>query len=237
MGDGAPTALIDRQNGRCHEPIAKGNRPCGRLVLPGPGTSFEVHGVDAKDEVLVARSDRRGATAHWMSFSARWRRSAEDSARSKPTPKTRRLYTFQFVDKGVGSIWSRSAVYRGRLRVGREPHSCCQKLDRVMSCSTAEHRDILDVLETDSPSSTHGLLAPAGAVPSVGTIPVEQRPKGGRMDRLPDSLAIALWVVGSCCVLAVLAYAIGASRELILPLVVLGILTGIAEWVMRRREK
>ena len=30
---------------------------------------------------------------------------------------------------------------------------------------------------------------------------------------------------------------IGASRELILPLVVLGILTGIVEWVMRRRGK
>jgi hypothetical protein len=57
------------------------------------------------------------------------------------------------------------------------------------------------------------------------------------MDRLPDSLAIAMWVVGSCWVLAVLAYVIGAPREWILPLVVLGILTGIGEWFMRRGGK
>jgi hypothetical protein len=57
------------------------------------------------------------------------------------------------------------------------------------------------------------------------------------MERLPDSLAIALWVVGSCWALAIVAYVFGASRGWILPLVALGILTGIAEWVMRRKDK
>jgi hypothetical protein len=57
------------------------------------------------------------------------------------------------------------------------------------------------------------------------------------MARLPDSLAIALWVVGSCWALAIAAYAFGGSKELLLPLMVLGVLTGIAEWVLRRKAK
>ncbi len=56
------------------------------------------------------------------------------------------------------------------------------------------------------------------------------------MARLPDSLAIALSAVGSCWVLAVIAYIVG-DAEWILPLVVLGILTGIAEWVLRQKQK
>ena len=46
---------------------------------------------------------------------------------------------------------------------------------------------------------------------------------------LPDSLAIALWVTGSCWTLALLAYFLGESTEWVLPLFMLGILTGIAE--------
>jgi len=57
------------------------------------------------------------------------------------------------------------------------------------------------------------------------------------MDRLPDSLAIALWTIGSLWVLATVAYAFGASTELILPLIALGLLTGIAEWVLRQKGK
>lgn len=55
------------------------------------------------------------------------------------------------------------------------------------------------------------------------------------MERLPDSLSIALWIVGSCWALAILAYALGASREWILPLFMFGLIVGIAEWVMRKR--
>jgi hypothetical protein len=54
------------------------------------------------------------------------------------------------------------------------------------------------------------------------------------MGRLPESLSIALWATGSFWVLAVVAYAFGASTEWILPLFVLGLVTGIAEWVLRR---
>jgi len=55
------------------------------------------------------------------------------------------------------------------------------------------------------------------------------------MERLPDSLAIALWIVGSCWALAIVAYVFDASMEWILPLFMLGLLTGIAEWVLRRK--
>jgi hypothetical protein len=57
------------------------------------------------------------------------------------------------------------------------------------------------------------------------------------MARLPDSLAIALWIVGSCWALAIATYAFDGSKELILPLTVLGVLTGIAEWVLRRKAR
>jgi hypothetical protein len=56
------------------------------------------------------------------------------------------------------------------------------------------------------------------------------------MTKLPNSLAIALWVVGTCWALAVLGYLLGASSELIIPLVAFGVLTGLAEWYLRKRE-
>ena len=57
------------------------------------------------------------------------------------------------------------------------------------------------------------------------------------MERLPESLLIALCIVGSCWALGILAYVFGASTEWILPLFMLGLLTGIAEWLMRRKAK
>jgi hypothetical protein len=68
-------------------------------------------------------------------------------------------------------------------------------------------------------------------------MPSQRRPKGARVAKFPDSLAIALWVVGSSWSLAIIAYAFGGSMELIFPLVALGVLTGIAEWLARKRQK
>ena len=56
-----------------------------------------------------------------------------------------------------------------------------------------------------------------------------------RMERLPNSLAIALWTVGASWAVAFLIYVFDGPRELTMPLVALGVLTGIAEWYMRRR--
>lgn len=55
-----------------------------------------------------------------------------------------------------------------------------------------------------------------------------------RMDRLPNSLAIALWIVGACWIVAIIGYIFGAPSELIFPLVAVGILTGLAELYLRR---
>jgi len=57
------------------------------------------------------------------------------------------------------------------------------------------------------------------------------------MARLPDSLAIGLWITGATWLLAILAYLMGGSTEWILPLFVFGVLTGIAEWLMRRNAR
>lgn len=53
------------------------------------------------------------------------------------------------------------------------------------------------------------------------------------MDRVPNSLAIALWTVGACWLVAAVGYFSGASRELLFPLVVFGLLTGLAEFYLR----
>jgi hypothetical protein len=53
------------------------------------------------------------------------------------------------------------------------------------------------------------------------------------MERLPDSLAIGLWITGSCWALAILAALFGASIEWLLPLFILGLLTGLAELILR----
>jgi hypothetical protein len=57
------------------------------------------------------------------------------------------------------------------------------------------------------------------------------------MARLPDSLSIGLWITGATWLLAILAYLLGGSTEWILPLFVFGVLTGIAEWLMRRNAR
>jgi len=61
--------------------------------------------------------------------------------------------------------------------------------------------------------------------------------KEAPMTGIPDSLAIALWVVGSCWVLSIIAFLIGGYEEFILPLVAFGVLTGAAEWALRRKAK
>lgn len=64
-----------------------------------------------------------------------------------------------------------------------------------------------------------------------------QRPERALMERLPDSLAIAFWLVGSCWLLAIIAYVLDASMEWMLPRFMLGLVTGLAEWVMRRTTR
>jgi hypothetical protein len=55
------------------------------------------------------------------------------------------------------------------------------------------------------------------------------------MTGLPDSLSIAFWVVGSCWVMSAIAYVCGVF-DVAFPLVALGALTGLAEWIVRREK-
>ena len=54
------------------------------------------------------------------------------------------------------------------------------------------------------------------------------------MEKLPDSLAIGLWITGSNWALVLLAWLFGASTEWLLPLFILSLFAGVAEWVLRR---
>jgi hypothetical protein len=56
------------------------------------------------------------------------------------------------------------------------------------------------------------------------------------MTGLPDSLSIALWIVGSCWAVAAVAYLFDAATGLVFPLLVLGLVTGFAEWLVRRKQ-
>lgn len=55
--------------------------------------------------------------------------------------------------------------------------------------------------------------------------------------RLPHSLAIALWAAGSLWAVAAVAYLLDADAGLIVPLMALGVLAGIAEWMMKGRNR
>jgi hypothetical protein len=56
------------------------------------------------------------------------------------------------------------------------------------------------------------------------------------MTGVPNSLAIAFWIVGSCWAVAAVAYLFDAAAGLVLPLLVFGAVTGLVEWLVRRRQ-
>jgi hypothetical protein len=54
------------------------------------------------------------------------------------------------------------------------------------------------------------------------------------MARLPDSLAISLWIVGACWLLALLALLFGLDAEVIWAALLFGVVAGLVEWQARR---
>jgi hypothetical protein len=87
------------------------------------------------------------------------------------------------------------------------------------------------------PSNALGLMTPIGRTHIGGNCFHPAAPIEGVMKNLPNSVAIALWVVGSCWFLAIVGYALGASSDWIFPLMALGVLTGLAEWWhVRKRD-
>jgi hypothetical protein len=76
-----------------------------------------------------------------------------------------------------------------------------------------------------------------GALASVGAFSFQQRPHEGRvMAGIPDSLAIAWWIVGSLWVAAAVAYLCGVDTSFLVSLFVLGVVTGVIEWLLARRR-
>lgn len=57
------------------------------------------------------------------------------------------------------------------------------------------------------------------------------------MTGLPDSILIALWVVGLCWAVALVAWLIDGTAGTVLPLVIGGALAGAAEWFFRRSHR
>jgi hypothetical protein len=57
------------------------------------------------------------------------------------------------------------------------------------------------------------------------------------MARLPTSLSIALWLVGSTWLVALLAHVFDAPREIVFVTLIFGFIYGVAEWLALRRRK
>ena len=57
------------------------------------------------------------------------------------------------------------------------------------------------------------------------------------MARLPDTLSFALWIVVACWVVAIIAYLVGGPTDLVIPLFILGVFTGIVEWLLRNNTR
>jgi hypothetical protein len=55
--------------------------------------------------------------------------------------------------------------------------------------------------------------------------------------KLPPSLSIALWLVGSIWLVALLAHVFDAPREIVFAALIFGLFSGVAEWLALRRRK
>jgi hypothetical protein len=58
--------------------------------------------------------------------------------------------------------------------------------------------------------------------------------EGLSMTKLPPSLSIALWLVGSIWLVGLLAHVFAAPREIVLATFIVGVLSGVAEWLAVR---
>ncbi len=55
------------------------------------------------------------------------------------------------------------------------------------------------------------------------------------MTGIPTTLAIGIWTIGACWMVAIIACVPELETAFVAPLVVIGILTGSAEWLTRRQ--
>jgi hypothetical protein len=57
------------------------------------------------------------------------------------------------------------------------------------------------------------------------------------MTGLPTSLSIAIWLVGSIWLVAVVGHVLGASQEIVYATFAAGIAAGLAEWLAFERHR
>ena len=57
------------------------------------------------------------------------------------------------------------------------------------------------------------------------------------MARLPASLAIAIWLVGSIWLIAIIAYATNARSEIVVLTFIVGLGAALVEWLTIRRGR
>jgi hypothetical protein len=57
------------------------------------------------------------------------------------------------------------------------------------------------------------------------------------MAKLPGSLLIAIWLVGSTWAVAILANAFDTPHEIIYAALAFGLVAGVTEWLLQRRSK
>ena len=53
--------------------------------------------------------------------------------------------------------------------------------------------------------------------------------------RLPNALAIAIWIAACCWAVAAIAWLINAEIDFLMPLVAFAVVTGALEWWRRRK--
>jgi hypothetical protein len=61
--------------------------------------------------------------------------------------------------------------------------------------------------------------------------------RANKMTRLPSSLSIALWLVGSILAVAIAVHLFAAPHELVYAALAFGVLAGVAEWFVCKGTK
>jgi len=60
--------------------------------------------------------------------------------------------------------------------------------------------------------------------------------KGAQVAGLPTSLSIALWLVGSIWLVAIVSHVLGAAREIVWVTLAAGIIAAVVEWLACERS-
>jgi hypothetical protein len=106
----------------------------------------------------------------------------------------------------------------------------------LMGMESPDNRREHRILEQSSRLMTPtGRNAPVGDMRPPVSLPLTQ---GRAMKRLPlpASLSIALWLTGSIWLVAIIGHLLDAPHEIVAVTLLVGVLTGVAEWLLVKRK-